>query len=124
MEVAYEHVALVFFAIVLLLTGVMIVEKVSGSVEVETASGNGGGMCYFSSVGAGEIKAIEKSKEDCVYNTTSKGFSLFDFENAVVMEDCRPVKGIIVMEKNSFAQGENITVRKTADGFVVCSRQK
>ncbi|MGB9719465.1 MAG: hypothetical protein ACPL06_02635 [Candidatus Anstonellales archaeon] len=122
MEIAYEQIAMIFFAITLLLIGVGIVEKVSGSAEVKTAKG-GGGMCYFSSAGAAEIKAVERAEGDCVYNTTSKGFSIFDFENAVVKEDCAPIEGIIVMEKNVFAEGENITIRKTSDGLVVCSRE-
>lgn len=122
MEIAYEQVALIFFAIILLLVGVAIVEKVGSGATVESA-GVGGGMCYFAEVGAAEIKAVEKAEGDCVYNATSKGFSIFDFKNAVVMENCAAIKGIIVMEKNAFAQGENITIRKTSDGFVVCSRE-
>jgi hypothetical protein len=122
MEIAYEQIALIFFTIVLLLIGVAIVEKVSGGVKIDSKA-NGGGMCYFAAVGAGEIKSIEKSEGECVYNTTSKGFSIFDFENAVVMERCEPVKGLVVMEKNAFAYGENITIRKTSDGLVICSRK-
>ncbi|MEM4335987.1 MAG: hypothetical protein QXL47_04345 [Candidatus Anstonellales archaeon] len=123
MEIAYEQVALIFFAIVLLLIGVAIVEKVAKGAEVETENTGGGGMCYFASVGANEIKAIEKAEGDCVYNASSKGFSIFDFENAVVIEECRPVKGIVVMEKNAFAEGENITIKKTSEGFVICETE-
>lgn len=122
MEIAYEQVALIFFAIILILVGSAIVEKVGSSVEVESP-GVGGGMCYFAEVGAAEIKAVERAEGDCVYNATSKGFSIFDFENAVVMENCAPIKGIVVMERNAFAQGENITIKKTSDGFVVCSQE-
>lgn len=123
MEVAYEQIALIFFAIILLLIGVAIVEKVSKGAEVETGNNKAGGMCYFASVGADEMKAIERVEGECVHNTTSKGFSIFDFENAVVMEDCRPIKGIVVMGKNAFAEGENITIRKTRDGLVICPQE-